>query len=198
MVDFHGSTGYGQKFTDSISGDWGGKPLFDLQKGMEALAARYAFVDTQRACALGGSYGGYMTNWIAGAWPDGFKCLVTHAGIFDKRFMAYSTEELWFSEWENGGLAWEKAADIERDNPINKITEWRTPMLVIHGQNDFRVPFEQGIAAFTALQRRGIDSEFLWYADENHWILKPHNSIQWHQSVNAWLHRHLNPKSGTP
>ncbi len=194
MVDFHGSTGYGQAFTDSISGDWGGKPLEDLQKGLAAAIAKYNFLDGDRACALGGSYGGYMTNWIAGAWPDRFKCLVTHAGIFDTRFMAYSTEELWFSEWENGGVAWDRTDAIERHNPIGKVKEWRTPMLVIHGQKDFRVPFEQGIAAFTALQRKGIDSQFLWYGDENHWILKPKNSIQWHNAVNAWLHRHLDAK----
>ncbi len=191
MVDFHGSTGYGQAFTDSISGDWGGKPLEDLQKGLTEVGKRFAFADINNACALGGSYGGYMTNWIAGAWPKQFKCLVTHAGIFDKRFMSYSTEELWFDEWENQGLAWEKAADIEKDNPVNKVADWQSPMLVIHGMLDFRVPFEQGISAFTLLQRRGIDSQFLWFPDENHWILKPENSIQWHESVNNWLHKHL-------
>ncbi len=195
MVDFHGSTGYGQKFTDAISGDWGGKPLEDLQKGLSAALEKYSFLDGNRACALGGSYGGYMTNWIAGAWPDGFKCLVTHAGIFDKRFMAYSTEELWFDEWENGGVAWEHSAAIESDNPITKVQNWKTPMLVIHGMNDFRVPFEQGISAFTALQRKGIESKFLWYPDENHWILKPENSIQWHETVNAWLHQYLDSPS---
>ena len=191
MVDFHGSTGYGQSFTDAISGDWGGKPLEDLQKGMGAALQKYPFLDGKRACALGGSYGGYMTNWIAGAWPDGFKCLVTHAGIFDTRFMSYSTEELWFNEWENGGVAWTRTKEIESDNPITKVQNWKTPMLVIHGMNDFRVPFEQGISAFTALQRRGIESKFLWYPDENHWILKPENSIQWHDTVNNWLHLHL-------
>jgi dipeptidyl aminopeptidase/acylaminoacyl peptidase len=191
MVDFHGSTGYGQQFTDSISQDWGGKPLVDLQMGMKAATAKYAFLDSSKACALGGSYGGYMTNWIAGAWPEGFKCLVTHAGIFDKRFMAYTTEELWFSEWENGGVPWQQAAAMEGDNPVSKIAQWQTPMLVIHGQNDHRVPFEQGIAAFTALQRKGIESRFVWFPDENHWILKPANSIKWHQEVNAWLHQYL-------
>jgi dipeptidyl aminopeptidase/acylaminoacyl peptidase len=191
MVDFHGSTGYGQKFTDAISGDWGGKPLVDLQKGLAAARAKYTFLDADRACALGGSYGGYMTNWIAGAWSDGFKCLVTHAGIFDKRFMAYSTEELWFDEWENGGVAWDHSADIEKDNPITRVQNWKTPMLVIHGMNDFRVPFEQGVSAFTAAQRKGVVSKFLWYPDENHWILKPENSLQWHAAVNEWLHLHL-------
>lgn len=190
FIDFHGSTGYGQAFTDAIRGDWGGKPLEDLQKGLAAALAKYEFLDGSRACALGGSYGGYMMNWIAGAWPDGFQCLVTHAGILDNRFMSYTTEELWFDEWEFEGTHYEKPANFEKHNPINLVKDWKTPMLVIHGMLDFRVPFEQGIAAFTAAQRRGIDSSFLWFPDENHWILKPHNSVQWHRAVEAWLKQH--------
>jgi dipeptidyl aminopeptidase/acylaminoacyl peptidase len=193
MVDFHGSTGYGQAFTDSISQDWGGKPLEDLQKGLAAVAEKYPYADTSRACALGGSYGGFMVNWIAGKWPDGFKCLVSHAGVFDTRFMGYSTEELWFSEWENGGTPYDVPANYEKFNPLNHVKDWKAPILVIHGMLDFRVPFEQGIAAFTAAQRRGIDSQFLWYPDENHWILKPQNSVQWHRSVEAWLTKHTQP-----
>lgn len=189
FVDFHGSTGYGQAFTDAIRGDWGGKPLEDLQKGMAAALSKYSFLDGSRACALGASYGGYMMNWIAGAWNDGFKCIVNHAGIFDNRFMSYSTEELWFDEWEFEGTAFDRPGDFEKQNPVNLVKDWRTPMLVTHGMLDFRVPFEQGIAAFTALQRRGIDSQFLWFPDENHWILKPHNSVQWHRAVEAWLTR---------
>ncbi|GMU44100.1 MAG: S9 family peptidase [Xanthomonadales bacterium PRO6] len=190
FVDFHGSTGYGQAFTDSIRGDWGGKPLEDLRKGLAAATEKYAFLDGSRACALGGSYGGYMMNWIAGAWPEGFRCLVTHAGILDNRFMSYTTEELWFDEWEFEGTHYERPANFEKHNPVNLVKDWKTPMLVIHGMLDFRVPFEQGIAAFTAAQRRGIDSEFLWFPDENHWILKPQNSVQWHRTVEAWLARH--------
>jgi dipeptidyl aminopeptidase/acylaminoacyl peptidase len=189
FIDFHGSSGYGQAFTDSISGDWGGKPFEDLKKGLAAAAERYAWLDVSRACALGGSYGGYMMNWIAGNWPDGFRCIVTHSGIFDNRFMAYTTEELWFDEWEMQGTPYEKPENYERQNPVNLVQNWRTPMLVIHGMLDFRVPFEQGVAAFTALQRRGIESQFLWFPDENHWILKPQNSVQWHRTVEAWLQR---------
>ena len=190
FIDFHGSTGYGQAFTDAIRGDWGGKPLEDLQKGLAAASAKYDFLDASRACAAGGSYGGYMMNWIAGAWPDAFRCLVTHAGILDNRFMSYTTEELWFDEWEFEGTHYDNPENFEKHNPVNLVKNWKAPMLVIHGMLDFRVPFEQGIAAFTAAQRRGIDSEFLWFPDENHWILKPQNSVQWHRTVEAWMTRH--------
>ena len=190
MIDFHGSTGYGQAFTDSISEDWGGKPLVDLQKGWAAALAAYPDLDGERACALGGSYGGYMVNWIAGNWNEPWDCFVNHAGVFDLRSMAYSTEELWFTEWENGGVPWENAAAIEKHNPVNFVQNWRVPMLVIHGQKDYRVLVEQGLATFGALQRRGIESELMYFPDENHWILRPHNSVQWHESVNAWLQKH--------
>jgi dipeptidyl aminopeptidase/acylaminoacyl peptidase len=189
FIDFHGSTGYGQNFTDSISGDWGGKPLEDLQKGWAAAQQKYPFLDAGRACALGASYGGYMVNWIAGAWPDGFACLVNHCGILDNRSMYYTTEELWFPEWEMGGPQFENPDGYELHNPLNKVAGWRTPMLVIHGANDFRVPLSQGLATFTALQRRGIPSQFLYFPDENHWVLKPANSVQWHRAVEGWLDR---------
>ncbi len=189
FIDFHGSTGYGQAFTDSISGDWGGKPLEDLQKGWAHALKTFDFLDGDRACALGASYGGYMVNWIAGAWPEAWKCLVSHAGIFDNRSMGYVTEELWFSEWEMGGPPFQVPGNYEKHNPVNKVANWQVPMLVIHGQLDYRVPIEQGLAAFSALQRRGVDSRLLYFADENHWILKPHNSIQWHSEVNDWIKR---------
>jgi len=191
FIDFHGSTGYGQAFTDSISGDWGGAPLLDLQLGLDAALEKYAFLDGDSICALGASYGGFMINWIAGNWPDRFKCLVNHDGVFDNRMMYYATEELWFPEWEHGGPYFENAADYEKHNPVNYVDRWQTPMLVIHGQLDYRVPVTQGIGAFTALQRRGIPSKFLYYPDENHWVLKPENSIQWHHEVNQWLHEYL-------
>ena len=192
MIDFHGSTGYGQAFTDSISGDWGGKPLKDLQLGLAAAIEKYDFLDRERVCALGASYGGFMINWIAGNWPDRFRCLVNHDGVFDQRSMYYTTEELWFPEWDQGGTPFENPENYERFNPVNFVQNWRTPMLVVHGELDYRVPVTQGIAAFTALQRRGIPSRFLYFPDENHWVLKPHNSLQWHAEVNAWLHRWLN------
>jgi dipeptidyl aminopeptidase/acylaminoacyl peptidase len=191
FIDFHGSTGYGQEFTDSISGDWGGKPLLDLQLGLQAALQKYKFLDGDKACALGASYGGFMVNWIAGQWPERFDCLVNHDGLFDHRMMYYTTEELWFPEWENGGPYYAAPEKHEKYNPANYVDRWQTPMLVIHGELDYRVPVTQGIATFTALQRRGIPSKFLYYPDENHWVLKPHNSVQWHNEVNEWLHQHL-------
>ncbi len=189
MIDFHGSTGYGQAFTDSISGDWGGKPLTDLKLGLAAALKRYPWLDGERMCALGGSYGGYMINWIAGQLPDRFKCLITHDGIFDNRSMYYSTEELWFPEWENGGPEYMNPAGYAKHNPIDYVSRWKTPTLVIHGQLDYRVPYEQGLAVFTALQRRGVPSELLYFPDENHWVLKPSNSIQWYETAIAWMNR---------
>lgn len=192
MIDFHGSTGYGQAFTDSISGDWGGKPLEDLKRGLTAALERYPWLDGGRMCALGGSYGGYMMNWIEGQWPDRFKCIVTDDGIFDNRSMYYSTEELWFPEWENGGAEYVNPAGYAKYNPVDYVDRWKTPALIIHGQLDYRVPYTQGLAAFTALQRRGIPSELLYFPDEDHWVLKPANSVQWYDTVVAWMNRWTN------
>ncbi|PWK92213.1 peptidase S9 [Fulvimonas soli] len=186
-VNFHGSTGYGQAFTDSISGDWGGKPLQDLKLGWQAALDKYAFLDGDRACALGASYGGYMVYWIAGVWSQPWKCLVDHDGVFDARMMYYATEELWFEEKENGGPQFEHPENYERFNPVNYVRNWRVPMLIVHSGHDFRIPDTQGLGAFTALQRRGIPSRLLHFPDENHWVLKPQNSVQWHETVNAWL-----------
>jgi dipeptidyl aminopeptidase/acylaminoacyl peptidase len=194
FIDFHGSPGYGQAFTDSISHDWGGKPLEDLQKGLAAALEKYPWLDGSKACAAGASYGGFMINWIAGNWPDRFQCLVNHDGLFDHRSMYYSTEELWFPEWEHGGPYYDNPQAHEKFNPSNFVTKWKTPMLVIHSEQDFRVPLEQGIATFTALQRRGIESRLLTFPDENHWVLKPANSLQWHQVVFDWLDAHLKKK----
>lgn len=191
FIDFHGSTGYGQAFTDSISGDWGGKPLEDLQKGWAHALKTYDFLDSTRAAALGASYGGYMMNWIAGNWPNAFKAIVNHDGVFDNRSMAYSTEELWFDEWEHKGTPYDNPAGYEKHNPVNFVSNWKTPMLVVQGGLDFRIPTEQGLATFTALQRRGIPSQLLYFPDENHWVLKPQNSVQWHETVEAWLARWL-------
>ncbi len=189
FIDFHGSTGYGQAFTDSISQDWGGKPLEDLQQGLKAALANYPWLDGSRMCALGASYGGYMINWIAGNWSQPFKCLVNHDGVFDSRGMAYSTEELWFTEWEQGGIAWEVPENVEKFNPVNHVAKWNKPMLIIHGVRDYRIPYAQGLSAFTALQRRGIPSRLLIFPDENHWVLKPNNSIRWHHEVEQWLNQ---------
>jgi dipeptidyl aminopeptidase/acylaminoacyl peptidase len=193
-VDFHGSTGYGQAFTDAIRNNWGGWPLEDLQKGLKAATDKFSYLDADNACALGASYGGYMMNWIEGNWPDRFKCIVQHDGVFDARAMAYETEELWFDEWEHGGKAYyEDPAAFEKWNPVNHVTAWKTPMLVIHSEKDFRIPVTQGIAAFTALQRREIPSKLLVFPDENHWVLKPKNSMQWYGTVLPWLDQYLKP-----
>lgn len=189
-INFHGSTGYGQSFTDAISGDWGGKPLEDLKLGWAAALKNYAWLDGSNACALGASYGGYMVYWMAGNWNTPWKCLVDHDGVFDARMMYYATEELWFEEWENKGTQFDHPQNYEKFNPVNSVDKWRVPMLVIHSANDFRIPIEQGIGAFTALQRRGIPSEFLTFPDETHFVQKPRNSEQWHQTVNAWLKAH--------
>ncbi|MCY1040006.1 S9 family peptidase [Corallococcus sp. bb12-1] len=189
MVDFHGSSGYGQAFTDSIRGDWGGKPLVDLQKGLDAALQKYPFIHKQKRCALGGSYGGYMVNWIAGNWPDGFQCLVNHDGNLDERMAYFDTEELWFPEWDHEGTPWENPQSYAKHNPVDHVAKWKTPMLVIHGGKDYRVVDTQGMSTFTVLQRRGIPSRFVYFPDENHWVLKPQNSMQWHDEVLGWLDR---------
>jgi len=191
MIDFHGSTGYGQAFTDAISQHWGDRPLEDLQKGWAAAQKQYPFLNGDKACALGASYGGFMVNWIAGNWNEPWKCLVNHDGVFDQRMMGYATEELWFTEWEQGGTPYEKAASYEKFNPVNHVSDWKKPILIVHGQLDYRIPVEQGLAAFTAAQRQGIESRFLYFPDENHWVLKPQNSVQWHDTVNGWLKQHI-------
>ena len=191
MVDFHGSTGYGQAFTDSIRGDWGGKPLKDLRKGLAAALQRYPWMDGDSVGALGASFGGYMINWIAGNWPDRFRCLVNHDGNLDERMAYFDTEELWFPEWDHLGTPWDNPDGYEKHNPVNYVKSWKTPMLVIHGAMDFRVADTQGLSTFNALQRRGIPSKLLYFPDENHWVLKPANCILWHETVIGWLNQWL-------
>ena len=190
-VDFHGSVGYGQAFTDSINRDWGGKPLEDLKLGLAAALERDPQIDGANACAMGASYGGYMVNWIAGQWPDRFKCLVQHDGLFDLRSFYYTTEELWFPRWDFGGSYAEKSELYERWNPVHHVDKWQTPMLVVTGMRDFRVPYTQGLASFTALQEREIPAQLLVFEDENHWVLGAKNSLQWHRTVFSWLDRWL-------
>ena len=189
MIDFHGSTGYGQAFTDAINGDWGGKPLEDLKKGLDAALAKYPWMDGSNVAALGGSYGGYMINWIAGNWSDRFKCLVAHDGNLDERFAYFATEELWFPEWEHDGTPWDNPQAYAKHNPVDFVKNWKTPTLVVHGGKDYRVVETGGFATFTALQRRGIPSKLLYFPDENHWVLKPHNSVLWYDTVLDWLDR---------
>jgi dipeptidyl aminopeptidase/acylaminoacyl peptidase len=191
IVDFHGSTGYGQAFTDAIRGDWGGKPLEDLKKGLEAALQKYPWMDGARVGALGASFGGYMINWIAGNWPDRFLCLVCHDGNLDEKAAYFDTEELWFPEWDHRGTPWTNPEGYDRQNPVNFVGNWKTPMLVVHGGRDFRVAETQGFSTFNALQRLGIPSKLLYFPDENHWVQKPHNSILWHDTVIGWLDRWL-------
>lgn len=190
-IDFHGSTGYGQAFTDAINRDWGGKPLEDLQKGLAAALAMDPQIDGTRACAMGASYGGYMMNWIAGNWSDRFDCLIQHDGLFDMRSFYYATEELWFPRWDFGGSYTENPELYEKWNPVNFVKNWQTPMLVVTGEKDFRVPYTQGLQSFTALQEQGVPAKLLVFPDENHWVLKPANSLQWHDTVFDWLDRWL-------
>ncbi len=185
-VNFHGSTGYGQAFTDSIRRDWGGKPYRDLMLGLDHVIASYDYVDGERVCALGASFGGYMVNWIAGH-TNRFACLVNHDGEFDVRASYFATEELWFPEWDFGGPPWEQAELFTRWSPAEHVGKWKTPMLVIHGAKDYRLPDTEGFATFNALQRLGVPSKFVYFPDENHWVLKSRNSVFWHDTVIGWL-----------
>ncbi len=189
MIDFHGSTGYGQAFTDAIRGDWGGAPFEDLMKGLDVALAKYPQLDGNRAVALGASYGGYMINWINGH-TDRFKALVCHDGNLDETSAYYDTEELWFPEWEHGGTPWDNPGGYSRDSPMRFVGQWKTPTLVVHGGRDYRVVDTQGLGTFTALQRRGVPSRLLYFPDENHWVLKPLHSKRWHEEVLAWIDRY--------
>jgi dipeptidyl aminopeptidase/acylaminoacyl peptidase len=188
-INFHGSTGFGQAFTDSIQGDWGGKPYEDVIRGTEYLAG-LPFVDARRICAAGASFGGYLVNWIA-TRTRRFACLVSHAGIFNLESKYASTEELWFPEWEMRGTPWTNREMYRRWSPHSHAEKIRTPTLVVHGQNDFRVPVEQGLQMFTALRRQGVAARFLYFPDEHHFVEKPQNIVLWWNTIRDWLGRHL-------
>ena len=187
-----GSVGWGQQFVDDITMDWEGKVYEDLMKGVD-WAEALPYVDKGRTSAAGASYGGYMVNWIAGH-TDRFRALVSHDGIFDLRSMYASTEELWFVDWEFGGRPWERPEFYLRASPSRFVTRFRTPTLVIHGEKDHRVPIEQGLSMFTALQLQGVPSRLVVFPDENHWVLKPANSVRWYQEVLGWLDRWTRPQ----
>ncbi len=189
-INFHGSVGFGQRFTDAVCRDWGGKPFEDVMKGVDAVLRDHDWIDGDALAAIGASYGGWMVNWIAGQ-TDRFRCLVNHAGPFDEFYGYFETDELWFPEWEHGGVPWERPELFDRFSPSRFVHRWNTPMLVIHGGRDYRVPETDGIATFTALQRRGIPSAFLYFPDENHWVQKRLNSIVWHETVLDWLKQWL-------
>ncbi len=188
MIDFHGSTGYGQAFTDAINGDWGGAPYRDLMTGLDWVLAHEPWIDPGRMAALGASFGGYMINWIQGH-TDRFRALVCHDGNLDEYMAYFDTEELWFPEWEHGGTPWENPEGYRKHSPVEFVRNFRTPELVIHGARDYRVVDTQGLATFNALQRLGVPSRLLYFPDENHWVLEPQNSIQWHRVVLDWIDR---------
>ena len=186
MINFHGSTGYGQKFTDSISGDWGGKPYVDLMKGLDYLEKTFPFIDKNREAALGASYGGYMANWLLGH-TNRFKCIVSHDGTFNAESAYGTTEELWFMNWEFGGPPWKKRDVYRKWSPHEYAQNFKMPTLVVHGQNDYRLDVSQGFDLFTTLQVLKVPSKMLYFPDEGHWVLKPQNSQLWYKTVNDWV-----------
>jgi len=188
MINFHGSTGYGQKFIDAINGDWGGAPYEDLMKGLDYAEEHYPFIDKTRECALGASYGGYMINWILGH-TDRFKCLVSHDGMFNVESAWGTTEELWFNNWEFKGTPYDNRASYEKWSPHQYAKNFKTPTLVIHGQRDYRLDVSEGFQLFTTLQMEGVPSKMLYFPDEGHWVQKPQNSRLWYQTVNDWVDR---------
>ena len=190
-VNFHGSTGYGQKFTDAISRHWGDYPLEDVLRGLDVVA-RLPFVDSTRLGAAGASYGGYLIYWLAGH-TNRFKALVAHDGVVNTVSMYGSTEELWFVEWEFGGPPYADRSLYERWSPLNFVSNWRTPMLIVHSQLDYRVDLSEGYQAFTALRKLGIPGKFLYFPDEGHWVLRPRNRRLWWGTVLDWLDQYLRP-----
>jgi Dipeptidyl aminopeptidases/acylaminoacyl-peptidases len=197
MINFHGSTGYGQKFTDSISGDWGGKPYVDLMKGLDYVEKTYPFIDKTREAALGASYGGYMANWLLGH-TDRFKCIVSHDGMFNTESAYGTTEELWFPEWEFRGPPWKQHDLYKKWSPHLFADKFKTPTLVVHGQLDYRLDVSEGFQLFTTLQRLKIPSKMLYFPDEGHWVLKPQNSRLWYKTVNDWVDQWCGPsRTGT-
>jgi len=189
LLNPRGSTGFGQRITDQISRDWGGRVYEDIMRGVDAVAA-LPYVDSTRMAAAGGSYGGYMANWINGH-TSRFRALVSHAGVFNLEAMYGATEELWFVEWEFGGPYWVNRQDYERWSPHRFAGSFRTPTLVIHGALDYRVPDTEGFQMYTALQRQGVPSRLLYFPDEGHWIGRPQNQVVWWSTVMEWLARYL-------
>ena len=199
MINPRGSTGYGQPFVDGVNGDWGGKPFTDLMTGLDYAESHYPFIDKNRECALGASYGGYMANWILGH-TNRFKCIVTHDGMFSPESAYGSTEELWFNEWEFKGKPWDYYGKPDSENPYRKWSpalsakNFKTPTLVIHSQLDYRLDVSEGAQLFTTLQRLKVPSKMLYFPDEGHWIMKPQNSQLWYKTVNAWVDQWTSPK----
>ncbi|MSR32869.1 MAG: S9 family peptidase [Gemmataceae bacterium] len=191
MPNPRGSTGFGQKYVDEISGDWGGKCYDDLMKAAD-FVEKLPYVDKERIGAAGASFGGYMVNWFA-VNTGRFKCLISHCGVYNFESMYTTTEEIWFDEWEHGGPPWGKSRhSYEKYSPhrfADKLGKFKTPMLIIHNDLDFRVPISEGTQIFTALQRQGVQSRMVNFPDEGHWVLKPKNSQFWHREVFAWMEK---------
>ena len=192
MINRRGSTGYGQKFTDEITNDWGGKAYTDIMKGIDAAIAKYSFIDKSKLAAAGASYGGYMADWLA-THTDRFKAIVSHAGVYDKVSM-YATEELWFEEHDIQGTPWTAPENYKKWAPASyaeALGKYKTPTLVIAGERDYRVPYTQSLEFFNALQRQNVPSKLAIFPDEGHWVLKPQNSQFWYKTVLDWLATYL-------
>lgn len=194
MINPRGSTGYGQRFIDEINGDWGGRPFVDLMNGLDYAEKTFPFIDKNRECALGASYGGYMMDWFLGH-TQRFKCIVTHDGMSDTVSAYGTTEELWFPEWEFKGTPWTNRALYEKWNPINSAANFKTPTLVVHSQLDFRLDVSQGFELYTTLQRLKVPSKMLYFPDEGHWVQKPQNSQLWYKTVNDWVDQWTRPSN---
>jgi dipeptidyl aminopeptidase/acylaminoacyl peptidase len=190
MVNPHGSKGYGQKFCDAVSKDWGGLPYEDLMKGLDVALEKYPFIDGEKIGAAGASYGGFMINWIAGH-NNRFTAMVSHDGVYNMSSMYGATEELWFPEWEFGGNYYEHPELYEKWSPHHFAKNFKTPILVVHSEKDYRVPVNQGMELFTALQRMGVPSKWLYFPDEDHFVQKPLNAKMWWQTVHAWFKTYL-------
>ena len=192
MINRRGSTGYGQKFTDEITNDWGGKPYVDVMKGIDAAAGKFAFIDKTKMAAAGGSYGGYLADWLA-THTDRFKAIISHAGVYDKNSMM-ATEELWFEEHDMQGTPWTAAENYKKWSPstyAGDLGKYKTPTLVIAGERDYRVPYTQSLEFFNSLQRQDVPSKLMIFPDEGHWILKPQNSELWYRTFLDWLGEYL-------
>jgi dipeptidyl aminopeptidase/acylaminoacyl peptidase len=188
MINRRGSTGYGQKFTDQITADWGGRAYGDIMKGIDAAIAKYPYIDKTKMAAAGGSYGGYMADWLA-THTDRFKAIVSHAGVYDKVSM-YATEELWFEEHDSQGTPWTAPENYKKWSPSTyaaDLGKYKTPTLVVAGERDYRVPYTQSLEFFSALQRQGVPSKLVVFPDEGHWVLKPQNSQFWYKTFLDWL-----------
>jgi dipeptidyl aminopeptidase/acylaminoacyl peptidase len=186
MINPRGSTGYGQKFIDDINGDWGGRVMEDLNKGLDYAEKTYPFIDKNRECALGASYGGYAAYWLEGH-STRFKCIVSHDGMFNTVSAFGTTEELWFPTWEFKGTPWSNPQGYNKWSPNLAAPNFKTPILIVHGQLDYRLDVSEGLQAFTTMQFLKVPSKMLYFPDEGHWVLKPQNSQLWYKTVNEWV-----------